>query len=110
MKSNQEESSCVTCNITPEGWARIAAKQKAASKAPWCSRHEKSHEMEDRCTDAVTILGTTAIATALVCCFGPWIPERLLISAAITMCCSGIGVMVFAGIRLVTALNRLDSM
>lgn len=108
MEQNQEETNCVTCNIPHEGWARIAAKEKEARK--WHSRHEKSYEFEDRCALAVIVLGTMTVVSALVCGLGPWIPERLLISAAITFCCSGLGVMCFMIISLTTALKRLDSM
>lgn len=110
MEPKQEEPSCVTCNITPEGWARIAAKQKELSKSPWRSKHERYYEMEDRCTDAITILGAMTIVSAIVYAFTPWIPEQLIISAAITMGCSALGVMVFGTVRLLIALVRLDSM
>lgn len=108
MNPNQEEHNCATCNITPEGWARIAAKEKPATK--WHSRHEKSYEFEDRCALAVIVLGTMTVVSALVCGLGPWIPERLLISAAITMVCGGLGVMGFMIISLINILKRLGSM
>lgn len=110
MKQNQEEASCVTCNITPEGWARIVAKEKALSESPWRSKHETSYEMEDRCTGAVTILGAMTISSAIVCAFAPWIPEHLAISAAITMGCSALGVIAFGTVRMLIAIKRLDSM
>lgn len=87
----------------------IAAKQKAASQDR-CATRERYEQIEERSAQAFTILATMTVASAIICCFGPWIPEPLCISAAITMLCSGAGSGATMLIRLDNILRHLDSM
>lgn len=66
-------------------------------------------QMDKRSGNAFTILATMTIASAIVCCFGPIIPELLLISAATTMLCSGIGVMATMLLKLQIAMEQLNN-
>lgn len=65
----------------------------------------RGRQIEERCETAFTILATMMIASAIICCFGMEMPEQLLISAAITMVLSGLGV---AGTMLIMADNAME--
>lgn len=73
-------------------------------------KRERYEQIEERSWKAYIILATMTVASAIVCCFGPWIPEPLLLSAATTMLCSGVGLACIMLIWLDNVLRRLDSM
>ena len=72
-------------------------------------RNERLRQIDSRCENAFYVLATMTIASAIICCFGPIIPEPLLISAAITMACSGIGVMCIMFVGLFITMEKLDN-
>lgn len=72
-------------------------------------QNERLHQIDERCDSAFAILATMTIASALVCCFGSWIPEQLLLSSAITVLYSGIGVMGTMIIKMCISMEQLDN-
>ena len=72
--------------------------------------NERYEQIEKRSWKAFTILATMTVGSAIVCCFGPWIPEPLLQSAATTMLCSGVGAGCTMLIWSDNIIRHLDSM
>lgn len=71
---------------------------------------ERYEQIEKRSRTAFIILATMTVGASIVCGFGQWIPEPLLVSAATTMLCSGAGVACAVLIQMDNVIRRLWSM
>lgn len=67
---------------------------------------ERYEQTERRILRAYYILATMTVASALVCCFGPWIPEYMLCAAGATALGAGIGTMIFMVIAADHAIHQ----
>lgn len=73
-------------------------------------KRDRYNQIEKRSWKVLYILATMTLGAAIVCSFGPWIPEPLLLAAATTMLCSGVGLACIMLIWLDNILRHLDSM
>ena len=73
-------------------------------------KKERYEQIGKRSWKAYIILATMTVASAIVCCFGPWLPAPLLLSAATAVLCSGAGLACIMLIWPDNILRHLDSM
>ena len=70
---------------------------------------ERYEHTDRRIWQAFYILATMTIASAIVCCFGPWIAEYMLYAAVGTHLGAGIGTMIFMVIAADHAIRQTIS-